>query len=253
MNPVVVRDVVIGEGIPKICVPVVGVTREEILKSAEQICAVGADIVEWRADWYEDVFVFEKVEETAKALRNVLEDIPVLFTFRTAREGGERAIEKEAYTELNQKIIKTGCIDMVDVEAFTGDDVVTAVIETAHAHGVKVVASNHDFQKTPAKEEIIARLRNMQESGADITKIAVMPRDKTDVLTLLEATEEMCSKYANRPVITMSMAGMGVISRLCGEVFGSAITFGAAGKTSAPGQMGVEELKTVLEILHKSL
>ena len=51
----------------------------------------------------------------------------------------------------------------------------------------------------------------------------------------------------------MSMAGTGVISRLCGEVFGSALTFGAAKKASAPGQMGVRDLETVLGLLHKSL
>ena len=72
-----------------------------------------------------------------------------------------------------------------------------------------------------------------------------MPQNKKDVLTLLAATEEIATEYADRPIITMSMAGTGVISRLCGEVFGSALTFGAAGKASAPGQMGVEDLKTV--------
>lgn len=253
MNPVVVRNVKIGEGIPKICVPIVGITREEILESGKNISAIGADVVEWRVDWYEDVFIFEKVEETAKELRNVLGDTPILFTFRTAKEGGEKAIEKEAYVELNQKAAKTGYIDMVDIEAFTGDDAVTAIVEAAHECGVKVVASNHDFHKTPAKEEIVSRLRKMQELGADIPKIAVMPQNKKDVLTLLAATEEMYSEYADRPIITMSMAGTGVISRLCGEVFGSALTFGAAGKASAPGQMGVEDLKTVLGLLHKSL
>ena len=176
-----------------------------------------------------------------------------MFTFRTAKEGGEKAIEKQAYVELNQKAAKTGYIDMVDVEAFTGDDAVTAIVKAAHECGVKVVASNHDFHKTPAKEEIVSRLRKMQESGADIPKIAVMPQNKKDVLTLLAATEEMYSEYADRPIITMSMAGTGVVSRLCGEVFGSALTFGAAGKASAPGQMGVEDLKTVLSLLHKSL
>ena len=35
MNPVVVRNVKIGEGIPKICVPIVGITREEILESGK--------------------------------------------------------------------------------------------------------------------------------------------------------------------------------------------------------------------------
>ena len=127
-----------------------------------------------------------------------------------------------------------------------------SVVETAHEYGVKVIASNHDFHKTPDQKEIVSRLLKMQELGADIPKIAVMPQNKKDVLTLLAATEEMASDHADRPIITMSMAGTGVISRLCGEVFGSALTFGAAGKASAPGQMEVEELRTVLGLLHKS-
>ena len=67
------------------------------------------------------------------------------------------------------------------------------------------------------------------------------------------ATNEMVEEHTNRPIITMSMAATGVISRLAGEVFGSCLTFGAAKKASAPGQMGVNDLKTVLETLHKSL
>ena len=51
----------------------------------------------------------------------------------------------------------------------------------------------------------------------------------------------------------MSIAATGVISRVCGEVFGSALTFGAVGKASAPGQMGAGELKEMLTTLHASL
>ena len=253
MNTVKVRNIEIGAGIPKICVPIVGVTREEILAAAENIKSTKADVVEWRVDWYENIFDFTKTEATMQALREVLGEMPILFTFRTSKEGGEKAIETEAYVELNQNAAKTGLVDLVDVEAFTGDDVVKAVVEIAHENGVKVIASNHDFHKTPAKEEIVSRLRKMQELGADIPKIAVMPQNKKDVLTLLAATEEMVSEYADRPIITMSMSGTGVISRLCGEVFGSALTFGAAGKVSAPGQMRIEDLTTVLGLLHKSL
>ena len=119
--------------------------------------------------------------------------------------------------------------------------------------GVRIIASNHDFFKTPAKSDIISRLRKMQDMGADIPKIAVMPQSRRDVLTLLCATEEMVSDYADRPIITMSMAGTGVISRLCGEVFGSSMTFGAAKKASAPGQMGVNDLNTVLGLLHNAM
>ena len=253
MNTVKVRNIEIGAGIPKICVPIVGVTREEILAAAENIKSTKADVVEWRVDWYEDIFDFTKIEATMQALREVLGEMPILFTFRTSKEGGEKAIETKAYVELNQNAAKTGLVDLVDVEAFTGDDVVKAVVETAHANGVKVIASNHDFHKTPAKEEIVSRLRKMQDLGADIPKIAVMPQNKKDVLTLLAATEEMAREYADRPIITMSMSGTGVISRLCGEVFGSALTFGAVGKVSAPGQMGIGDLTTVLGLLHKSL
>ena len=253
MNTVKVRNIEIGAGIPKICVPIVGVTREEILAAAENIKSTKADVVEWRVDWYEDIFDFAKTEATMQALREVLGEMPILFTFRTSKEGGEKAIETGDYVKLNQNAAKTGLIDLVDVEAFTGDEAVKAVVETAHANGVKVIASNHDFHKTPAKEEIVSRLRKMQELGADIPKIAVMPQNKKDVLTLLAATEEMVSEYADRPIITMSMSGTGVISRLCGEVFGSALTFGAVGKVSAPGQMGIEDLTTVLGLLHKSL
>ena len=50
----------------------------------------------------------------------------------------------------------------------------------------------------------------------------------------------------------MSMAKAGVISRLAGEVFGSAATFGAVKKASAPGQISVNDLRTVLTILHQA-
>ena len=247
MKPVVVRNVAIGEGIPKICVPIVGKTIDEILNQAKHICEIGADVVEWRVDWFEEVKNYESVENAAKQLRDILGETPILFTFRTAKEGGERTIESDEYVELNEKIAKSGYVDIVDVEAFTGDTYVEKVIKTAHECGVKVIASNHDFRKTPPKEELIARMRKMQEFDADIPKIT------EDLLTLLSATEEMRRCYADRPVITMSMAGTGVLSRMCGEVFGSALTFGAAGKVSAPGQIDVEDLRMVLGIIHKSL
>lgn len=248
-----VRGVKIGEGVPKICVPIVGKTKEEILAAARSFEDVALDVVEWRVDWFEGVFDFAQVEDVLKDLREALGNIPLLMTFRTSKEGGEKAIEPAAYAELNIKAAQTGYVDLIDVEIFTGDEIVKKIIDGAHAAGVKVIASNHDFFKTPAKADIIYRLRKMQDMNADIPKIAVMPQNRKDVLTLLAATEEMATNYADRPIITMSMAGTGVISRLCGEVFGSSMTFGAAKKASAPGQMGVNDLSTVLDLLHKAM
>ena len=253
MKTVNIRGVEIGAGIPKICVPIVGVTKEEILAQAKSLQTLPVDVVEWRIDWFENVFDFDSLKDTLTDLRAALGDLPLLMTFRTSKEGGEKAIEAEAYAELNIKAAQTGLVDLVDVEVFTGDEIVSRIIREVHAAGVKIVASNHDFDKPPDKDDIVSRLRKMQDMDADIPKIAVMPRCKRDVLTLLAATEEMATDYADRPIITMSMAGTGVISRLCGEVFGSALTFGAAGKASAPGQMGVQDLNTVLGLLHKAL
>ena len=252
MNTIKVRNIEIGSGTPKIIVPIVGVTKQEIIDEAKTFDSIPVDVVEWRVDWFEGVFDFEKVEDVLKELRAVLGETPILMTFRTSKEGGEKSIEPEDYAKLNIKAAQTGYVDFIDVEIFTGDAIVTKIIDGAHAAGVKVIASNHDFAKTPEKDEIVRRLRKMQTLGADIPKIALMPTCKKDVLTLLEATLEMSEQYADRPIITMSMSGTGVISRLTGEFFGSALTFGAAAKASAPGQIPVSELETVLSVIHKS-
>lgn len=253
VNPVVVRNIEIGSGMPKVCVPIVEKTREDILSTAKTICSTEADLVEWRADWYEDVSAFSEVIKTADMLRSILGETPLLFTFRSAREGGEKELSLESYATLLESVAKTGFVDLIDVEVFSGDDAVKNIIQTAHAHGVKVIASNHDFTGTPAREELIARLCKMQDLGADILKIAVMPQTRSDVLTLLSVTEEMSSLHTSRPVITMSMGRTGTLSRLCGEVFGSAVTFASFGKVSAPGQIAIEDLKAGLRLLHKYL
>lgn len=253
MRPVVVKNIPIGEGRPKICIPIVGKTPDEILDGARQILSLPADVVEWRADHYEDVSETDRLLKTARTLRETLGEKPILFTFRTSNEGGERPIDAARYEELLKIMAHSGLIDLIDVEIFMGDDTVRRIIADAHAHDIPIIASNHDFEKTPPKDEIIRRLCKMQDLGADILKIALMPRSRQDVLTLLAATLEMSEHHTDRPLITMAMAGMGVVSRLAGECFGSALTFGAASKASAPGQIGAEELSYVLDVIHANL
>lgn len=248
-----VRGVRIGEGIPKIIVPIVETTREEIIRKAESLAKVRKDIVEWRADWFSEAPDSAAVEKVLSELRRALGNTPILFTFRTLREGGEKAIGPQDYAALNISAAKSGFADLIDVEISAGDEIIRQIVESAREEGVKVVGSSHDFARTPEKDEIVGRLRSMQELGADISKIAVMPQNTKDVLTLLLATEEMKNLYADHPIITMSMSGTGLISRLCGEVFGSACTFGAVGKVSAPGQISAEELDKVLELIHRNL
>ena len=238
MNTVKVRNLELGNGIPAICIPNVGKTKEDILSLTRTYLGMHMDLMEWRMDWYEDVEDIAKVSELVKELRDVMGDTPLLCTFRTDKEGGVHPMSTEKYADLNKAVAATGNADIIDVEIFTGDDIVREMIDAINASGAKVIASNHDFDKTPAKSDLIYRLRKMQDMGADIPKMAVMPQTKKD---------------ADRPIITMSMAGLGSISRIACEAFGSCLTFGSGAQASAPGQIGAEKLHQALQIVHDAL
>ena len=253
MSPVIVRNVIIGEGRPKVCVPLVERTEEALLQAAARIGKFPVDLVEWRADFYEAAPDGAALATMAGKLRERIGEKPILFTLRTASEGGEKQLTAKEYSDANKDVISSGFIDLIDIEMMAGDAQVDTLIRFAHQFDVKVICSSHDFHKTPSKDRILRRLQRMQDMGADIVKAAVMPQTRGDVLTLLDATLTMKELYARVPVITMSMSSLGLPTRLMGETFGSAITFGAVGKASAPGQIDAEDLMKVLDVIHKAM
>jgi 3-dehydroquinate dehydratase I len=253
MRTVTLKNVVLGEGSTKVIVPITGASDEALVAQATELSKHELDIVEWRVDFYDDVLVTENVLEVGARIVEVLGGKPVIFTFRTQAEGGQKAIAPEGYAALNIALVNSGLVDAVDVELNVDHVAGDAIIEASHAAGVAVIISNHEFHSTPKKDELISRLRAMQQRGADIPKIAVMPKSASDVLALLGATCAMHSEYAEVPLLTMSMGGLGVVTRLAGEVFGSCATFGMVGTASAPGQIPVEDLQPILRLLHAQL
>lgn len=251
MGVITVKQVTLGQGKPKICVPIVAKTIEEIREQAGQLQGLTYDLVEWRADWYEALGIEGGISAGLTALREQLPEIPVIFTIRTRSEGGEVALLGADYAAYNRAALEAGA-DLIDVEFSSGAEILQELIRAAHEKGRWVIGSSHDFEKTPDAFELETRLKAMEAAGCDIAKIAVMPKEREDVLILLGVTERM-SRRLSCPLITMSMGGDGVISRLCGEVFGSCLTFGTAGRASAPGQVETEKLARVLELLHKSM
>ena len=251
-NVLKIGEINLGEGKPKICVPLTGKNGAELREEAVIIRTSCCDIAEWRVDHFTAVDDAEQVKEMLSELKNLLGKIPILFTCRTKREGGEKDITSGEYVRLCKEVIRTGDTDLVDVEMTMGDGACRELIEYAHSHNTYVVVSSHDFEKTPDRETLTARFRKMQELGADVPKIAVMPRSAEDVVTLLGATSEFTEKYADRPVISMSMGWLGSISRVAGEFFGSALTFASAKHASAPGQLSVSDADEILQILHNT-
>ncbi|GGC80553.1 type I 3-dehydroquinate dehydratase [Enterococcus wangshanyuanii] len=252
MRTVDVKGISIGIGSPKIVVPIVGRTEAEIIDDARNLSKIECDLVEWRVDFFEQVTDFQMVIALSKKITECLVEKPLLFTFRTKKEGGVSDLLDSDYFLLYQMMIQKGCLDLLDIELFMDDQLVQQTIQLAQAKGIKVIMCNHDFEQTPEKKEIISRLCRMQEMNADICKIAVMPQTSKDVLTLLEASNEMKMNHADRPIVTMSMGKLGLVSRLTGEIFGSALTFGTDRTASAPGQISAVKLRQLLNILSLS-
>lgn len=252
-STVQVKHCEIGSGRPKICVPLVARTMNELTEAAEKALTINTDLVEWRVDFLEHIDQINYVIEALKVLRSILSNTPILFTCRTHKEGGEQAISDDAYLTLNEQIIQTGLIDLVDIELYTRKSIRQRLIDCSKENGIKTIISNHDFNQTPTKDIMIERMKKVELLGGDIGKIAIMPKERTDVLKLLAVTEELVRMHVNIPIITMAMGGMGLVTRLTGEVFGSSVTFAAIDQASAPGQINMNELKPILDTIHNSL
>lgn len=246
---ITVKNITFQEGTTLICVPLIGKTLDELKIHAHTLAEAGADLTEWRVDHFTGVRDDKQIRLALTEIRQILATIPLLFTFRSHKEGGETELDDDAYFALNRLAVASGLVDLIDIELFNEETQIRALVADAHAAGVKVIMSNHDFQKTPPQNEIVDRLCRMQELGADLPKIAVMPQSPQDVLTLLGATLTMKEQHATRPLITMSMGKMGGVSRVTGRLFGSAMTFGSVGQASAPGQIAVGKLRELMELL----
>ena len=250
MSCVDIRGCRIGEGRPKVILPIVERAEAAILEKAAQFSTLQADCVEWRVDHFDDARTPGAVARCLAMLRVALKDKLLLVTFRTKTEGGEQALSHPEYLAFLSLILDTDCADLLDIEFFTAGADLPKLVEQALSAGVAVVCSSHDFTKTPPRAELVSRMVQMQQAGADLPKLAVMPRCRSDVLELLAATAEMADHHPETPVITMSMGALGAVSRLAGETFGSAMTFANPGQASAPGQVSLDIVNEVLDALH---
>ncbi|MCU1529170.1 MAG: 3-dehydroquinate dehydratase [Frondihabitans sp.] len=250
-RPVRLRGLELGSGRPKIIVPLTSESLTRLGVEAAELDFTVADLVELRIDHFDEVDDDDTVLRALETTREALPDsTPLLFTFRSKSEGGMREIDADGYEALLLLAASSGTVDAIDVEMFTELGSLERIVNGCHARGATVIMSSHDFERTPSREQIVARLTLQQDLGADVVKIAVMPQSPRDVLTLLHATDEFVRTKATRPAITMAMGPLGVVSRLAGETFGSVATFGSLGRASAPGQVDAHALRQVLDLVH---
>ena len=249
----------------KIIVPITGADEETILKEAAAIAETEADCVEWRFDLAKELYSIDitskpgesYVDEASANLLKVLKELAgtlegkkLLFTIRTKRQGGEFPDNPEVYERLVSDAVKSGDIGLVDLEDTVAADSFSRILELAKKNGVITIASYHNFSYTPDVDEIINKFMILRSSGADILKTAFMPVNPKDVAAVLYATAKFKEEdKGQHEMITMSMGDLGRISRVSGAVFGSDYTFATVGETSAPGQMPIEKVLEMMEVL----
>ncbi len=244
---------VAGSKFPIICTPLVGRTRDRILNEVNVVLAKQPDVLEWRVDFFEGIANSAEVISVATSIRQAAGDVPLLFTRRSIREGGEKiSLSEEQVIALYHAVCESRQVDAVDFEMSNDPAHIALVREASRVNGIKLILSYHNFQLTPGLGILNQRFLQAQQLGADIAKIAVMPGDMADVLTLLNATLQS-SQMLKIPLISMSMGPYGSITRLFGWAFGSALTFAVGAAGSAPGQLSIEDINTVLGMVQKSL
>ena len=273
------------DGLPAVAVSLTGPSLVHARAQARRAIDAGADVLELRVDLLEEAGALaapEPLDAAAAAarilecLRGLVEIIdatdgadadagaPVLLTCRTAAEGGRAQLDAAAYGALLYSVLDglAGWAPehrpaAIDVEVQRG--CLPQVCEQAHGLGIDVVASFHDFEATPADEDLEEVLARMAGEGADLAKIAVWPTSAEDVVRLLGVCARVTAGAGEAPglgvpVAAMSMGALGAVSRVA-PAFGSALTFAVVpdeqgeARASAPGQMPIQDVRRCLELL----
>lgn len=244
-----IKNVNIGEMPVKTIVPITAKTKAQAIEQAKIIANhPDADIAEFRIDLLDFAADSKQVIALGQELNQILKDKPLIATIRTANEGGQLKISDADYQKNYRAYLKQPFMQLLDIEMFRDEAVVQQLTQLAHQKNVRVIMSNHDFNRTPEQAEIEKRLLKQDAMGADILKIAVMPQSKQDVFTLMNATLNV-SQQTKKPLLTMSMAKLGAISRIATANMGGSMSFGMIGEASAPGQIEVKQLKQFLNIV----
>ena len=246
-----IKNKIIGEGKPLICVSVMDSKKEAIVSEVKRLVENHIEMIEWRVDAFEGVKSVNAVREVLQALAPFTKETILVFTFRSKEQGGKCSLDNEKVYDLHEVAAESKVVDFIDIEYFYTDNA-DGEIRKLQKMGVKVITSHHDFHETPSADVLFMLLEQMKHSKADIVKLAMMPQSTDDVLRLLNETNHFHKRYPKQPLITMSMGKLGAVSRICGEVFGSCVTFAAGKNASAPGQIEVVKMEDIIMVLRLS-
>lgn len=240
MKKVKIRDLDIGEKPVLLCT----VLEEDVkstVKNAKKAFENGADCIELRIDKLKDNSM---IKEVIKKIEG-----PKLLVCRPKDWDGFFEGTEEERVERLLIAIENGA-DAVDVELKTPVNLREKIIKKVKQKGISVLIAYENFEKTPSNEELLKILKEEQKLGADIAKFAVIPKNYSDMIRVLQVVLE-AKKILDIPFVAIAMGKFGSASRPLACVLGSSMTYCAVekGKEGAPGQLPIKDTRMIIELL----
>lgn len=249
-SPVVAGQMVLGSAQPVIAVPLVGETREAILKEAETVKALNPDLIEVRADFWNFIEDTDQAISMLRDIKAVMPDVPILLTVRIKAERGHQDVDTQKKFAFYERAIAEKLPALIDVELAYGRDVIQNFKKKLDGSGIKLVVAYHDLKATPSSDEIKAIMEREIEAGGDVAKIVVKPNKEEDVLTFLNGTLSFRRANPSFPIIASGSGDVGRITRLIGGLFGIDLTFASGVKGSNPTQMPVGIVREMNAVIY---
>ena len=137
-----------------------------------------------------------------------------------------------------------GIAHAIDIEFESPDR--EALVQMGHAAGCRVFLSSHNFEKTPAQNELLRILEESRRLNCEACKIAVYANDMRDMQRL----SHFLLTHFDDHLITIAMGPNGLSSRIMHPVLGSLVSYGYLEKPNAPGQLSLDELHETMMKFH---
>ena len=96
--------------------------------------------------------------------------------------------------------------------------------------------------------EILSELTSLSPK---LVKVSVMAHNEHEVLDLMNYTRGFKTLNPEQDYVTISMGKVGKISRLTADLTGSSWSYASVGEESAPGQIPLENMRRIRELLNE--
>lgn len=249
MKHFMVKSIPFGVGAPKICIQIKEKTHSKILSKAQEVEGMDCDLIELRADFFEHLDSKSGLLSLLEELRDSIQK-PLLFSIRSKETGGEVELSLEKQREIYHLVIENRLTDMIELSHLLPKEVLIELIHLANSQNIYTMVSHYDRKKTPEHTTLADILTQMQSLGCHMTKIVTTPTSEEDVLSLMNFALKAKKELATCPFVIHSIKDLGMTTRICGELTGSCMTYGAIKAGFTTGDIPATKLRQILNTLH---